>query len=183
LARAALPLAVVLLALAACGHSREPSTDPSAHLLYSPNGEPLNGGPLGRPKCSDAMSRWFDRTDRDHDGMIERGEFIADARRQFAAMDLDRSGVLTPAKLAQYRLPYAGPPVSEEKIEEKRPRENAIITGGPDPVMAADLSLRNEVTLKDFLAHAERRFAALDADHDGRLSRAEVQAPCNTAER
>ncbi|HYM04879.1 MAG TPA: hypothetical protein VET85_18145 [Stellaceae bacterium] len=173
-----MPCVALLATLAACSffHEKEKPIDPSSRLLYSPNGEPLNGGPLGRPKCRDALARWFDRVDADRDGSIERNEFIADARRQFAAMDLNRDGVLTPAALAKYRLPYAGTPA--EETSDEKPGKPAIVTGGPDPVMAADTGLRNKVELGDFLAHAEHVFATLDANHDSRLSRAEVQALC-----
>ncbi|HUB94266.1 MAG TPA: EF-hand domain-containing protein, partial [Stellaceae bacterium] len=75
--------------------------------IFSPNGEPLSGGPLGDPSCKDAMQKWLARVDANHDGTIEVSEFMADARRQFSAMDLDKSGVLTPDILARYRAPYA----------------------------------------------------------------------------
>ena len=77
--------------------------------------EPLSTAPTAkryraarsvRPHATDAIRRWFARVDADHDGAISLGEFMADARRQFGVMDLEHTGVLTPAVLAQYRAPY-----------------------------------------------------------------------------
>ena len=173
----------------------------SAGKLYSPNGERLNGGPLGRPTCAAALTAWFERADANHDGVIDRDEFLADARRQFAVMDLDKDGIVTPSELAQYRAPYEtdaapaagapGPaPASDQSSERQRRRDgdhpggsNLAVTEGsgderPDPVMAADVGFRNQVSLQDFIAYAGRQFAALDAAHQGRLAKADVLRVC-----
>ena len=160
-----------------------------AGAIYSPNGEPLNGGPLGHPSCAQAMARWFDRVDANHDGVIDRAEFLADAARQFAAMDLDHDGVITPAELAQYRQPYAAPappaPGGATADDEGHRHQGsdegdraALAADHVDPVMIADVHLRNRVTRGDFLAYASSNFAALDTAGDGRLTRAELVATC-----
>jgi len=174
-----------MLALGGCsGRERDkPPPEPSARVLFSPNGEPLNGGALGRPKCEDALARWFDRVDADHDGTLARDEFLGDARRQFAVMNLDRDGLLTPSVLARYRAAFAGTPAADAADHPRDGKRGAdLVTGGPDPVMAADVHLRNQVSLDDFLAHAERVFAALDINRDGRLGRDEVLRLCHPAE-
>jgi Ca2+-binding EF-hand superfamily protein len=185
--RAAPVLLAALVVLAGCswfGGGKHPE---DAGPIYSPNGEPLSGGPLGRPECAAAMARWFARVDTNHDGTIDRAEFLADAARQFAVMDLDHDGVITPAELAQYRLPYAAPlrQSGETEDEARRRRERGGGSGSAsiahdraDPVMLADVHLRNRVTRDDFMAYANANFASLDADHDGRLSRAELVATC-----
>lgn len=205
--RAALAMAsMLLLGLAACGgddgkrdggsEARKPTPRP----IYSPNGEPLNGGPLGQLGCSDALSRWFDRTDTNHDGTLDLGEFLADARRQFAVMDLDHDGMINPAELTAYRAPYAPPQSVEQPQREQRPsladrmqrslglggRPKESVEGGgggnaaeqPDPVMSADATLRNRVSLDDFLAYERRQFIELDANRDGRLSKPELLRLC-----
>jgi EF hand len=179
---------------------------PSGRRLYSPTGEPLNGGPLGQPSCTDALSAWYERVDTNHDGMVDRDEFLADGRRQFAVMDLDQDGVITPAELAMYRAPYesetappaadaaeAAPP-SEDLSGRKRRhgadhgRQQAGGGGGgsandqPDPVMAADVGFRNQVSLRDFMAYATRQFAALDVDHRGRLAKPDILSLCHAPE-
>jgi hypothetical protein len=176
--------------------------------VLSPNGEALSGGPLGRVNCRDAMARWFDRVDSDHDGKVTPGEFVADAQSQFAVMDLDRDGMVTPAELAAYRAPYMpSQPAERLARAEERPRpagdgrpggnQRAVRPGGaqrntslpdadadhPDPVMAADVRLRNEIGLEDFIAYAKRHFAALDIRHRGALSREDAQQSCGSDDR
>jgi hypothetical protein len=187
-------VALVVMGLGACVAFEKALRKETPGPIYSPNGEPLSGGALGDPKCDGAMRRWFARVDTDHDGTIELGEFLADARRQFAAMDLEHTGVLTPAVLAQYRAPYLAGRESqakrdeiEEQDEEERERarrrhngesEPPIGLDRADPVMLADVNLRNRVTLDDFLAYARRNFAILDKDKNGRLDSGELAATC-----
>ena len=254
-------LLALLPALAACSSHLDP--DPPAPRptgpLYSPNGEPLSGGPLGNPSCQDALGRWFDRLDSSHAGTIDLAAFLADAKRQFAAMDLNRDGEITPDELARYRVAYMAdlrvvdaneeddtlrpdqlsPPSSKGKAGGRAgaPGGNSpgagVIAGGlgsgtapagsktpvlsdqpaeaegiganmpgasmgvngrdsnrsdasplelardrPDPVMIADVTLRNRVTLAEFLDYARENFAELDTNHDGRLSKNELARSC-----
>ena len=172
-------LVLALAALAACSREQEPVR---IGPIYSPNAEPLSGGPLGNPSCEDALGKWFDRLDATHSGAIDESQFLADASRQFAAMDLDKSGVLTPSELAQYRAPYIDPNEGRHDYDAggyygqgrgPPPQEDV-----EDPVMEADVTLQNRVTRDEFMAYEQRNFAALDADHDGRLERDEVLATC-----
>jgi hypothetical protein len=71
-------------------------------MRYSPIGEPLNGGPLGRPKCDIALAVWFARVDTDHNNVIDHDEYIADATAQFSRMDTDHNGYLLPEELERY---------------------------------------------------------------------------------
>jgi hypothetical protein len=95
----------VAASLAGCAGHRDSDAVPTSQL-YSPNGEVLNGGPLGRPSCTNAMTGWFERTDANHDGAIVLAEFLNDARRQFTVMDLNKDGTITPDELQRYREPY-----------------------------------------------------------------------------
>jgi len=182
--RAAAILFAALLALGGCSWFGGRDHPEDAGPIYSPNGEPLSGGPLGHPRCEQAMAQWFARVDANHDGTIDRAEFLADAARQFAAMDLDHDGTVTPAELAQYRRPYAPPPLPDQESGRRRRggadnARAAIAKDRPDPVMLADVRLRNRVSRNDFMAYANTNFAGLDTNHDGRLSRAELVATCN----
>lgn len=153
--------------------------------VYSPNGEVLNGGPLGRPTCEDALTGWFNRIDAKRDARIDREEFLADARRQFAIMDIDHDGLITPAELDRYRATYKTTEDERSTGNNDRrrdPARNSITDSSqPDPVMAADVRLRNQVTLQEFLAHAEKVFATLDRKRDGFISRDEALTACKTA--
>jgi hypothetical protein len=195
LGRAALAAALTL-ALGSCGYFRD-RPPVRQGPIFSPNGEPLSGGPLGDPSCADAMRTWLARVDTNHVGTIDLNEFLADARRQFAAMDLEKSGALTPPVLAQYRAPYSSAQHGDRSEEdedrdqeqERRSRRGLIMgdsdDNGPpptleraDPVMIADVSLRNRVTLGEFLAYERGNFASLDRNHDGRLDPDELVAMC-----
>jgi len=157
----------------------------------SPNGEPLSGGSLGKLSCDLALSQWFDRVDTNRDGALDGVEFDADAARQFAAMDSDKDGYLTPPELSAYRAPYRPEPRIRQRRDrgEKRPfwdwdngdQEEAgdlPRNNLPDPVMAADTNLDQRVSLAEFRIYARRKFATLDLDRDGKLSRDEVQRLC-----
>ena len=188
-------LALLFAASCSSGHPEHPR-----HLaIFSPNGEPLSGGPLGFPKCEVAMGGWFDRLDAAHRGALDRAGFIADARRQFKAMDLNHDGILTPDVLLRYREPYSvGVAPERAPRDEQAERDKAghpghmrksgsgatgttgadIARDVPDPVMSADTSLRLRVTEPEFVLHAGKVFDSLDADRDGRVSRAEALQWC-----
>jgi len=161
-----------LTALGACSNHRRPAqtggpgggeSRPSPALMFSPNGEPLNGGTLGQPSCSLAMNYWFDRTDANHDGRLDREEFLADARAQFAKMDLNSQGYITNDELSRYRRPF-----------REGTRSNNVI----DPVMTADKNLNFMVTSAEFLQHADEAFTQMDADRNGVIDRADLTVYC-----
>ncbi|MGO8868293.1 MAG: hypothetical protein ACLQME_17515 [Alphaproteobacteria bacterium] len=199
LRQAGLCLALLAL-LSAAGCSRSHSDNPPHRAIFSPNGEPLSGGPLGFPKCETAMGGWFDRLDTAHKGAIDRATFLADARRQFKAMDLNGDGVLTPEVLLRYREPYSAGVAPQQVARDsesdsdktghpghmKKPGSGRTDTGGvdisrdvPDPVMSADTSLRLQVTEPEFLRHAGKVFDSLNASQDGQLSRAQALEWCS----
>lgn len=181
-------LLLLPLFLAACG---SPPPDQAAHrrtkgIQFSPNAEPLDGGALGPPRCEDAMAQWFARVDTNHDGGIDRQEFLADTHAQFARMDLDHDGFITADELWTFRQPHvqAPPRKKEGDGKDKGNAErhgsmepaHAVTAGVADPVMSADTNLDFRVSLAEFLAQADSVFAAIDKDHNGRLSLAEIQA-------
>jgi hypothetical protein len=170
-----------------------------AHLFFSPNGEPLNGGPLGWPSCGDAVRKWFARLDTNHDGTLSRAEFLADAKDKFAAMDIDHNGYLLPEELARYRLPYREDTAQLKKIPqakdsgaegnrngengEHKHKHGAETAEGfsdiaADPVMAADTNLDNRVTFTEFSDHADRAFDALATDSKEALTPKDALGLC-----
>jgi len=196
----------VSLALSGCSgdsQKKEKAKQQAAlsRMLYSPNGEPLNGGSLGRPACREALSKWFERVDANHGGSLSREEFLADARLQFGRMDIDQNGYLVSEEVERFRQPYRQQAPGE--IASPGPHGNAAQPqpGGhkhgeakgdqgsnadeahddsdtSDPVMSADTDLDFKVTSEEFMIHAQKIFLELDSNHDGALSLDEVLARC-----
>jgi hypothetical protein len=96
----------VLATVTACSASKDPRLN-RARPVFSPNGELLTGGGRGAPHCPEVMGDWWDRLAAQRGGQIDRPVFMADAEIQFAAMDLDHDGEITPAELSQYRASLA----------------------------------------------------------------------------
>ena len=159
--------ALVVCLLIGCA---KPTVDDHGRLvIYSPTGEPLSGGPLGHPVCVEAMGNWFDRVDANHDGSIDRREYLDEARRQFAAMDLDKAGSLTPSELAQYRAPYG---INAKPAKHSQDREPTLAADDrPDPVMAADDKMRFEVNLNQFLRYQYVLYSSLPGGDTGKVGR------------
>jgi hypothetical protein len=192
--RAGALLLAACLALIACGGGGAARGRGPYPLYLSPNGEPLSGGPLGRPSCGEAMTKWFHGLDGGT-GRVTLADYLADARRQFAAMDLDHDGFITSAELQEYRAPYRAAASSpeersagEEGNAQRPPRTQqprAAVRGDlfadrSDPVMSADRQLRFKVDLADFLDHAERSFKKLDRAGSGALSLDDVLTLCES---
>jgi len=181
--------ALASLLLAGCsdeddGQHVPPDQSPH-YMLYSPNGEPLNGGPLGTPTCPGALGGWFDRMSKG--GGIPAGAFLKDAQLQFARMDIDHNGYIVSEELDRFRAPYRQAGAYKESSEvlhgihkgRRQPGHADPSLSMPDPVMTADTNLDFKVTPEEFTRQARDVFARLDANNDGMLSRAEVLAWCD----
>jgi hypothetical protein len=204
------PLAALALVLALAACNGDEAHKPFTIAVTTPNGEPLPTPPLqgfDSPGCPAILGTWFDRIDTNHDGMVDRAEFMADAEAQFARMDLNHDGTITPGTLAEYRAGFAGHEAlkplnsrsggSDDGVPVQvaqaqlygKPKGSKSLTdlqqgGGndpriePDPVMSADTSLRFQVTKKDFMDQAVHRFARLDMDKSGRITKSEAMYWC-----
>ena len=187
----------ILSALSACAspHDNKQGHAAPPHLLYSPNGDPLNGGPLGKPTCQDAMARWFDRVDTNHDAAITEPEFLVDASAQFQRMDIDKKGYLVSEEVERFRMPYREISVAAPAEEtdstpapargrgrrhngENSGDKKTEMEGGLDFVMSADTNLDYKVTPDEFMAHARKKFTELDSDRNDSLNKMEVSATC-----
>lgn len=182
----------VAVLLASCGGSERTREPPPVPV--SPNGEPLVlaiPGTVGALSCDEALARWFDEADTNHDGRLDPAEFLADAQRWFTTMDSNHDGSVTPDELTQLRLKLTPPTVRTardtaiERTDERRRgrgwfagEPTRIAADRPDPVMSADLNLDNRVTWEEFKAQSERTFAGLDRNRDGRLGKDEVAIGC-----
>jgi hypothetical protein len=67
---------------------------------------------MGQPFRSAAgqpypVATWFAEADVNHDGAVDRAEFVADARRFFQTLDHDHDGRLTPEEVIAYERDVA----------------------------------------------------------------------------
>lgn len=169
---------------------------PGARQVFiAPMGEAFRAD-AGAPYPSAA---WFAGADRDRDGIVDRGEFAADADRFFRTLDLDHDGRLVPEEVIAYERDhapeialYAGrrdpvaPPMSgggglAGALGLGDPEDGSADYGGPlgagryawlnipEPVASADADIDRVVSAAEFAAAATRRFDALDPRGTGGL--------------
>jgi EF hand len=121
----ALGLAAALLAGAAVAQTPQqplaqnapPASKPASQprIFLSPSGEPFR---LNQT-TPDPLKAWFDETDANHDGAIDRLEFRADAARFFQKLDENGDGVVDGFEAADYESKIA--PELAEQAEGRLP--------------------------------------------------------------
>lgn len=130
--------------------------EPFALILAAVLAQTSADAPPPPPPPSAPPLQQMMRADADGDGIVTRQEALTAADLDFAKMDADHDGQVTPAErrayVAQARDPQGlgrrGPP---RRHEEGQP-----------------------MTLEQFRARAAARFDRMDSDHDGRLDNAEI---------
>jgi len=149
-------------------------------MLYSPNGEPLNGGALGRPFCEQALSAWFKRVNTSQSGFINHDEFMADAAIQFQRMDIDKNGYLLPEEIERYRRPYRQDltDVKQSSSSNSKHPNPSYQNAQPDPVMSADTNNDFRVSPQEFTSQAENIFKLFDKKDQGHVSFNEFLKEC-----
>ena len=177
-----LPIVIAALVL---GASAAVAQEAPAQLFISPMGEPFRAL-ASQPYPSAA---WFAQADANHDGVITRGEFRADAERFFKTLDVNGDGKLNDMEMHRYEVLVApeilaasidsdqnAPPTDKDfKGDPKQQTLSEIpqgaayfgVIGDPEPVRAADADFNMKVTLDEWMAAADRRFRLLVGDKDG----------------
>lgn len=174
-----------------------PDHDPPRHeqLFISPSGEPFRV-PRGQPY---PVAVWFARADTNHDGVLTRDEFVADALAFNATLDTDHDGLIDGFEVAAYEKDIAPEILGPLDRGEERfgggggmSRGKRTFFGGPakppayglnrngaglyglinevQPVAAQDSDLDRRIDRKEVGIAARDRFAILDKDKDGKLT-------------
>ena len=161
-----------------------------SQLFISPMGEPF------RAKDGEAYPSavWFAGADANHDGVISRTEFRADALRFFKALDVNGDGRLTDAEVQRYEYQVApevvlaavdntndqqltdskGDPVQRTLAKVRQGASFYGVLDSPEPVRAADADFNMKVTQDEWLAAADRRFGLLRPDGKDGISFADL---------
>ena len=96
--------------------------------FVSPMGEPYRA----RSATDDTLADWFNRADRNHDGIVTESEMVADADRFFARLDTDHDGELGPDEVANYEHDIA-PEIQVMSRTRPAPGQPAPIALEDDP--------------------------------------------------
>jgi hypothetical protein len=166
---------------------------PRGALFVSPMGEPFRVAP-GADVAP--ISLWLGGADIDGDGRMTSEEFLTDAARFFARLDSNQNDVATsvestaiydrqaPEMFSEWDDLSRRQTTAERRDSIDRPVDDQARRPGPDlnrprgaqaygllndvePVMSCDANFDRRVTRTEFGACAVRRFALIDANHDG----------------
>ncbi|HEY5412511.1 MAG TPA: hypothetical protein VIJ94_17465 [Caulobacteraceae bacterium] len=178
-----LPLLIAALVLGAAGAAAAQQQPQPVYtqLFVSPMGEPF--------RATDAQpypsAAWFAGADANHDGVISREEFRADAQRFFKLLDVNGDGKLSDAEMHRYEVVVAPEIVAASidtsldeatdkdfKGDTKQTSLSAVRQGAsfyglidtPEPVRASDADFNQKVTLEEWMDAANRRFHLLLPD-------------------
>lgn len=132
------------------------------------------------PAVKNDGKRYLRSQDENHDGRISREEFLAGTKKRFVKMDLNGDGVISAQEAA----------TAKAKMLERKARSDARRLAQGKPVKAkarSDRSARpylstfdanqdSRVSRKEYLVKREKKFAELDLNRDGVISREEAKA-------
>lgn len=183
-------------ALAQPGPPEDRGPPRSEQLFISPAGEPFRA-PRGQPY---PVVTWFARADTNHDGVLTRDEFVADALAFSATLDTDHDGLLDGFEVAAYeqdvapeilspldrgdessraiiiapaQRPFFGRPKTADQGGYGASRNGAGLYGlinEVQPVAAQDSDLDRRIDTREIGIAARDRFRILDKDGDGKLT-------------
>jgi Ca2+-binding EF-hand superfamily protein len=156
--------------------------------FITPAGEPI----ISPDKLSGA-EHWFAATDTNHDGKLSLAEFMADSDRFFARLDTDHDGEIGPSEIDHYEtdiapetrvestgsdyVPSGGDDDSTPKAAPYPGRLGAGAFGYidvPEPLLPMDTNFNRGISRAEFDAAMRDRFALLDTNHNGFITRDEL---------
>lgn len=148
-------LAAPILLLAACGEEKMSGPEPKVSPHVPDVAPPVPAATAAPDVARQDLA--FEGADTNGDGLVSSAEYAASANRMFRSMDADRNGTLTVAELDSARdaMQIVGGPSSEKLIQR------------------ADNDRDNKLTLAEFIADVNARFALADRNKDGSLTPAE----------
>jgi Ca2+-binding EF-hand superfamily protein len=122
-----MPASSLLLTLFALAAPAQAPITVTAHPwapFISPMGEPYRA----HSTSEDTLASWFQKADRNHDGVLTGDEMAADAERFFALLDTDHDGEIDPDEINHYEWEVA--PEIQVNARTRRP------PGQPAPAAA-----------------------------------------------
>jgi hypothetical protein len=165
-----------------------PGSAPYPIAAWFDRADANHDGKLDLDEFRGDCERFFAKLDRNKDGVIDGAEISVYEH-------LYVPEILTPGRadaaglkvLAAYQLPDNSDVTTTYQMDDATPeppprppldtKQGAVIFSlfpAPEPVLSADRNLDGKVTLKEFQAQAERRFAALDVQKRGYLLLADL---------
>ncbi len=168
---------------------------PREQLFVSPSGKPFRA-PMGQPY---PVAAWFAEADTNHDGKITLAEFRADAEAYFKVLDANGDGEISMPEVSHWeevlvpeiardamglgggfgggggRGGRGGAPGRNELDTRRQGAAVYSLINEPHPIRGADSDFSLSVSRAEWQAAADRRFALLDADHDGAVTLAELK--------
>ncbi len=162
------------------------------NLFISPMGEPFRAD-VGKPFPS---GTWFAGADANHDGVLTKAEFLADAERFFKKLDRDRDGKIRDDEITYYEKTIAPEIVansfdtsgtkpvggSDDNSLAKHTPLAAVTQGAanfspindPEPVRSADADFNFRITHDEWMAAAAKRFRFFDKAGKGSFTLADI---------
>ncbi|HET6969530.1 MAG TPA: EF-hand domain-containing protein [Phenylobacterium sp.] len=166
---------------------------PREQLFISPSGKPFRA-PMGQAY---PVAAWFAEADANHDGRITLEEFRADADAWFKVLDTNGDGQISMPEVTHWEevlVPEIardasglgggfggggrggrGAPSRNELDTRRQGAAAYSLVNEPHPIRGADSDFDLSVSRAEWRAAADRRFALLDADHDGAITLAELK--------